>query len=72
VVGGFIPLSPYILINQISTALIVSVIITLFALFLFGYIKGRFTGLKPFRGGLQTVFVGGLAAGVAFILARLI
>jgi vacuolar iron transporter family protein len=72
VVGGFIPLSPYILIHQISTALIVSVIITLIALFLFGYIKGRFTGLKPFIGGLQTVFVGGLAAGVAFILARLI
>jgi VIT1/CCC1 family predicted Fe2+/Mn2+ transporter len=72
VVGGFIPLSPYILINQISTALIVSVIITLFALFLFGYIKGRFTGLKPLRGGLQTVLVGGLAAGVAYLLARLI
>lgn len=72
VVGGFIPLSPYILIHQISTALIVSVVVTLIALFLFGYIKGRFTGLKPLIGGLQTVFVGGLAAGVAFILARLI
>ena len=72
VVGGFIPLSPYILIHQISTALIVSVIVTLIALFLFGYIKGRFTGLKPLISGLQTVFVGGLAAGVAFLLARLI
>jgi predicted membrane protein (TIGR00267 family) len=72
IIGGFIPLSPYILIHQISTALIVSVVVTLIALFLFGYIKGRFTGLKPLRGGLQTVFVGGLAAGVAFLLARLI
>jgi VIT1/CCC1 family predicted Fe2+/Mn2+ transporter len=44
----------------------------LIALFLFGYIKGRFTGLKPLRGGLQTVLVGGLAAGVAYLLARLI
>jgi VIT1/CCC1 family predicted Fe2+/Mn2+ transporter len=72
VVGGFIPLSPYILIHQISIALIVSVVVTLIALFLFGYIKGRFTGLKPLRGGLQTVLVGGLAAGVAYLLARLI
>jgi VIT1/CCC1 family predicted Fe2+/Mn2+ transporter len=72
VVGGFIPLSPYILIHQISIALIVSVVVTLIALFLFGYIKGRFTGLKPLRGGLQTVLVGGLAAGVAYLLARVI
>jgi VIT1/CCC1 family predicted Fe2+/Mn2+ transporter len=72
VLGGFIPLSPYILIHQISIALIVSVVVTLIALFLFGYIKGRFTGLKPLRGGLQTVLVGGLAAGVAYLLARVI
>jgi vacuolar iron transporter family protein len=72
IVGGLIPLSPYILIPNITTALIVSVIVTLIALFLFGYIKGRFTGTKPLKSGLQTVFVGGVAAGVAFLLARLI
>ncbi|MFZ2096004.1 MAG: VIT1/CCC1 transporter family protein [Anaerolineales bacterium] len=72
IVGGIIPLSPYILIHSLSTALIVSIIVTLLALFLFGYIKGRFTGIKALRSGLQTVLVGGLAAGVAFLLARLI
>ena len=46
--------------------------VTLLALFLFGFFKGRFTGLNPLRGGAQTVLVGGLAAAVAFILARLI
>lgn len=72
IVGGFIPLSPYMLIPSLSTALIVSVIVTLFALLLFGYIKGRFTGTKPLMSGLQTMLVGGLAAGVAFLIARLI
>jgi vacuolar iron transporter family protein len=72
IVGGFIPLSPYMLIQYLHTALLVSVIVTLVALFLFGYIKGRFTGTKPLRNGLQTVVVGGLAAGAAFLLARLI
>ena len=72
VVGGLIPLSPYILIHSISTALLVSIVVTLIALFLFGYIKGRVTGLNPLMGGVQTVFVGGLAAAVAFTLARLI
>ncbi len=72
IVGGFIPLTPYIVIPHLSTALVVSVIVTLIALFLFGFIKGRFTGTKPLRSGLQTVLVGGLAAGAAFALARLI
>ncbi len=72
VVGGFIPLTPYILIPNLTTALLVSVVVTLFALFLFGYIKGSFTGTKPFRSGFQTMLVGGLAAGAAFLLARLI
>jgi vacuolar iron transporter family protein len=72
IVGGFIPLTPYILIPDLTIALIVSVIVTLTALFVFGYIKGRFTGTKPLRSGFQTMLVGGVAAGVAFILARLI
>ena len=72
VVGGFIPLTPYILIPNLTTALMVSVVVTLIALFVFGYIKGRFTGTKPLRSGFQTVLVGGVAAGAAFLLARLI
>lgn len=70
--GGLIPLSPYIFIQSISTALIFSIIVTLIALFLFGFVKGKFTGLKPFVSGLRTVIIGGLAAGVAFGIARLI
>jgi vacuolar iron transporter family protein len=70
--GGLIPLSPYIFIQSISTALLFSVVVTLIALFLFGFIKGRFTGLKPLVSGLRTVLIGGMAAGAAFIIAKLI
>jgi VIT1/CCC1 family predicted Fe2+/Mn2+ transporter len=72
ILGGLIPLSPYILINSISPALWFSVAVTLVALFVFGFIKGRFTGIRPSRGGAQTVLIGGLAAGAAFAIARLI
>ena len=72
IVGGLIPLSPYLLISSISTALIYSVAVTLAALFIFGYVKGKFTGLKPLASGIRTVVIGGLAAGVAFGIARLI
>jgi VIT1/CCC1 family predicted Fe2+/Mn2+ transporter len=70
IAGGFIPLSPYMLYANVQTALTVSVIVTLIALFLFGFFKGRFTGINPLRGGLQTMLVGGLAAGAAFLIAR--
>jgi VIT1/CCC1 family predicted Fe2+/Mn2+ transporter len=72
VVGGIIPLAPYVFLNGILAALYVSVGVTLGALFLFGYIKGHFTGIRPLRGGLQTVLIGGIAAGAAFAIARLI
>jgi VIT1/CCC1 family predicted Fe2+/Mn2+ transporter len=72
VVGGLVPLAPYILMKNIVEALWVSVGVTLLALFVFGAIKGHYTGVKPLRGGLQTVVVGGLAAAAAFGIARLI
>jgi len=70
--GGLIPLAPYMLLGSISTALWVSVGMTLVALFLFGFFKGHFTAINPWRGGVQTVFIGGLAAATAFAIARLI
>ncbi|HTI49781.1 MAG TPA: VIT1/CCC1 transporter family protein, partial [Planctomycetaceae bacterium] len=72
VVGGFIPLAPYMLVSSIQSALLVSVGVTLVALFLFGYIKARFTGIHPLRGAGQTITVGGLAAAAAFAIARMI
>jgi VIT1/CCC1 family predicted Fe2+/Mn2+ transporter len=35
-------------------------------------VKGRFTGAKPWKSGLQTLLVGGLAAAAAFTLAKLL
>ncbi len=72
IAGGLVPLAPYFFIRSIHSALIGSVVVTLLALFLFGYIKGRFTTAKPFRSAWQTVVVGGLAATAAFIIAKAI
>ena len=72
IIGGMIPLSPYIFISKSNTALIASIFITLLALGIFGYIKGKFTGLKPFRKAVQMILTGGLAAAAAFFIAKLI
>jgi VIT1/CCC1 family predicted Fe2+/Mn2+ transporter len=72
IAGGMIPLAPYILMNAAQRALIVSVFTTLFALLVFGFIKGKFTGANPIKSALQTALIGGLAAGAAFAIARAI
>jgi VIT1/CCC1 family predicted Fe2+/Mn2+ transporter len=48
------------------------VAMTVLALAIFGYIKGRFTGAHPVRSALQTTMIGGLAAAAAFAIARTI
>ena len=72
VVGGLIPLSPYIILPKTSDALLLSVVLTLIALLIFGFVKGRFTGMRPLRSALQTAFIGSVAAGAAFAIARMI
>jgi len=70
ILGGMVPLSSYMVVDSLRTALTISVVVTLLALFVFGYVKGRLTGIAPLRGGLQTVVIGGLASAAAFGLAR--
>lgn len=72
ILGGLIPLLPYMLMNSGEAALHASVGITLVALFVFGGIKGRLTEGCLWKSALQTVLIGGLAAGVAYTLARLL
>jgi VIT1/CCC1 family predicted Fe2+/Mn2+ transporter len=72
IAGGAIPLSPYLFITDIALALKVSVGITLCALTIFGAAKGKALGAHVVKSALQTVAIGGVAAGAAFELARLL
>ena len=72
IAGGFIPLSPYIVVSTVNRGLLISAAVTLAALGVFGYIKGRYTGARPLRSALQTLVIGGVAAAAAFMLARII
>ena len=72
IAGGMVPLLPYMLIHTATQAMLWSIVVTLIALLIFGYVKGRFTGKTPFRSAIQTAIVGGLAAAAAFTIAKLI
>lgn len=71
VAGGFVPLSPYMMTVQAATALKWSVMSTVIALAIFGYVKGRFTGAPPIRSSIQMTVIGGLAAGAAYAIAKM-
>ena len=70
--GGIVPLVPYLVPVPLHVALALSAVLTLGALLAFGWLKGLLIGVAPQRSALQAALVGGLAAGVAFALARLI
>ncbi len=72
VAGGLIPLAPYLVLSTARAALALSVVVTLVALAVFGYVKGHFTGALPARSALQTAMIGGLAASAASGIARAI
>jgi VIT1/CCC1 family predicted Fe2+/Mn2+ transporter len=57
--------------SSIDKALPISIALTGAALTIFGAVKGHFTGTRKIKAALQTLLVGGLAAGAAFWLAHL-
>lgn len=72
VIGGLIPLMPYLFTHSLDTALLYSVVLTLAALLVFGYLRGRFLRDNPFKSMLYTAGVGAVAASAAFLLTKLV
>jgi vacuolar iron transporter family protein len=73
ITGGLIPLTPYIVFrSNVLLAFEVSIVLTLIALMLFGYLRGRVIGDHPWKSVVQTVLVGGVASLAAFLLAKLV
>lgn len=73
--GGAIPLAPYVFVDNVRTALFVSVAVTGIVLLIFGSVKAFYTGAQVglngyFYGSFSTLGVGGLAAGAAWAIVR--
>jgi len=69
-VGGFIPLFPYIIIHDSKQALYVSCVVTVIALMIFGYFKSKVTGQPLVKGTIKVTVTGIVAAAAAFLLAK--
>ena len=70
-IGAFLPLAPFLLTSG-STALVASVATAFTALFVVGAGVSLLTGRGLIFGGLRQVVIGAAAAGVTFVVGRLI
>ena len=71
-VGGLIPLTGYFISSTPQNGLIISAIITVICLLVFGYFKSKVTGQPPIKGALKVTVIGIIAAASAFLIAKLI
>jgi len=68
--GGFIPLFPYIVLTSSKSGFIVSCMVTILALVVFGFFKSKMTGQPLLKGTLKVATTGIVAATAAFLLAK--
>jgi len=69
-IGGFIPLFPYIVFSSSKSGFIVSCIVTILALVVFGFFKSKMTAQPMVKGTLKVATTGIIAAAAAFLLAK--
>jgi VIT1/CCC1 family predicted Fe2+/Mn2+ transporter len=72
VLGGIFPLAPYAFMPVAHEALLWSIVCTSVALLAFGAVRARVLSTPVVPGALQTWFIGAVAAGAAYGLARLV
>ncbi|XZF15372.1 VIT1/CCC1 transporter family protein [Chitinophagaceae bacterium MMS25-I14] len=71
IVGGIVPLSPYMFAATPAEGLKWSCVITVMCLFVFGFFKAKVTGQNAWGGAVRVTLIGSVAAAAAFFIARL-
>lgn len=69
-VGGFIPLFPYIVFKVSKDGFYASCVVTIIALLFFGYFKSKVTGQPLVKGTIKVAMTGIIAAAAAYLLAK--
>jgi VIT1/CCC1 family predicted Fe2+/Mn2+ transporter len=70
IIGGLIPLLAYFFTRTPYEGLLISALLTVICLFIFGYFKSRVTGQPPLKGAVKVTLIGITAAAAAFMVAK--
>lgn len=71
IVGGFIPLLAYFFTQTPFQGLLLSALLTVICLSIFGYFKSKVTGQPPLKGAIKVTLIGITAAAAAFLVAKI-
>jgi vacuolar iron transporter family protein len=71
IIGGLIPLTAYFFTRTPYQGLMISAMLTVICLFIFGYFKSKVTGQPPLKGAIKVTLIGIAAAAAAFFVAKL-
>ena len=71
-VGGLVPLLPYVFTDTVADGFKYSCIFTILALIVFGFFKSKMTGQNLFWGTVKVTAIGIIAASAAYLLAKCI
>ncbi len=71
VIGGLIPLTAYFFTRTPYQGLMISALLTVICLFIFGYFKSKVTGQPPLKGAVKVTLIGIAAASAAFLVAKI-
>lgn len=71
-VGGLVPLLPYVFTDTVADGFKYSCIFTILALIVFGFFKSKVTGQSLLWGTVKVTSIGVIAASVAYFLAKFI
>jgi vacuolar iron transporter family protein len=70
IIGGLIPLTAYFFTATPLNGLMISALLTVICLFIFGFFKSKVTGQPPVKGALKVTLIGVIAASAAFLIAK--
>ena len=70
-ISGFIPIFPYV-IFEARSALLTSIIVSLFALFVLGLLSARVSHINILKNSIRMVLVGGVAIAVGVMVGKLV
>ena len=69
IIGGLIPNVPYVFFQSVNRGLLASCVLTIIALFVFGFFKARLTSQQPWTGAARSVLIGCVSAAAAYLVA---
>lgn len=67
--GGLIPLSPMVFFD-VTTAIAITILASLFGLFVLGYLKAKIVDVNPLKSAVEILLLGGITTAIGIVVGN--